>query len=87
MGPAASAYASARLFFVNLFIVRQAATCAAVSALNLDVLHWEEVKLLLFGYESRLAQLVERVTSNDEVSRSSRLMGNIFPCPFINSAG
>ena len=24
---------------------------------------------------SRLAQLVERVTSNDEVSRSSRLMG------------
>lgn len=25
---------------------------------------------------SRLAQLVERVTSNDEVSRSSRLMGN-----------
>ena len=27
---------------------------------------------------SRLAQLVERVTSNDEVSRSSRLMGIIF---------
>ena len=27
---------------------------------------------------SRLAQLVERVTSNDEVSRSSRLMGT--PC-------
>ena len=31
-------------------------------------------------YNSRLAQLVERVTSicriNDEVSRSSRLMGN-----------
>ena len=27
---------------------------------------------------SRLAQLVERVTSNDEVSRSSRLVGNIF---------
>ena len=25
--------------------------------------------------QSRLAQLVERVTSNDEVSRSSRLMG------------
>ena len=25
---------------------------------------------------SRLAQLVERVTSNDEVSRSSRLMGS-----------
>ena len=25
--------------------------------------------------KSRLAQLVERVTSNDEVSRSSRLMG------------
>ena len=27
---------------------------------------------------SRLAQLVERVTSNDEVSRSSRLMGIFF---------
>ena len=27
---------------------------------------------------SRLAQLVERVTSNDEVSRSSRLMGTFF---------
>ena len=27
---------------------------------------------------SRLAQLVERVTSNDEVSRSSRLMGRLF---------
>ena len=27
---------------------------------------------------SRLAQLVERVTSNDEVSRSSRLMGMFF---------
>ena len=27
---------------------------------------------------SRLAQLVERVTSNDEVSRSSRLMGMLF---------
>ena len=27
---------------------------------------------------SRLAQLVERVTSNDEVSRSSRLMGILF---------
>lgn len=27
---------------------------------------------------SRLAQLVERVTSNDEVSRSSRLMGISF---------
>ena len=27
---------------------------------------------------SRLAQLVERVTSNDEVSRSSRLMGTLF---------
>ena len=27
---------------------------------------------------SRLAQLVERVTSNDEVSRSSRLMGTSF---------
>ena len=26
-------------------------------------------------FNSRLAQLVERVTSNDEVSRSSRLMG------------
>ena len=30
-------------------------------------------------YISRLAQLVERVTSNDEVSRSSRLMGRLFP--------
>jgi hypothetical protein len=29
------------------------------------------------GNASRLAQLVERVTSNDEVSRSSRLMGNL----------
>jgi hypothetical protein len=29
------------------------------------------------GSNSRLAQLVERVTSNDEVSRSSRLMGII----------
>ena len=28
--------------------------------------------------DSRLAQLVERVTSNDEVSRSSRLMGIFF---------
>ena len=28
--------------------------------------------------ESRLAQLVERVTSNDEVSRSSRLAGKRF---------
>ena len=27
------------------------------------------------SWSSRLAQLVERVTSNDEVSRSSRLMG------------
>ena len=27
---------------------------------------------------SRLAQLVERVTSNDEVSRSSRLMGKFY---------
>ena len=27
---------------------------------------------------SRLAQLVERVTSNDEVSRSSRLVGKLF---------
>ena len=33
---------------------------------------------------SFLAQLVERVTSNDEVSRSSRLEGSITePCPKI----
>ena len=30
---------------------------------------------------SRLAQLVERVTSNDEVSRSSRLMGTKLVSP------
>ena len=33
---------------------------------------------------SRLAQLVERVTSNDEVSRSSRLMGIFF---FVRGVG
>jgi hypothetical protein len=33
------------------------------------IMHCEQVSI------SRLAQLVERVTSNDEVSRSSRLMG------------
>ena len=33
---------------------------------------------LATSLKSRLAQLVERVTSNDEVSRSSRLMGIIF---------
>ena len=32
-------------------------------------------ELLQDVQQSRLAQLVERVTSNDEVSRSSRLMG------------
>ena len=31
-------------------------------------------------FTSRLAQLVERVTSNDEVSRSSRLMGICSHC-------
>ena len=34
-----------------------------------------DIPTKLFICNSRLAQLVERVTSNDEVSRSSRLMG------------
>ena len=32
---------------------------------------------------SRLAQLVERITCNDEVSRSSRLMGTYIAHPYF----
>ena len=37
----------------------------------------------MINYFSFLAQLVERVTSNDEVSRSSRIMGKFLGMFFV----